>query len=190
MSSIKALKEQLEKFEQSIKEAIEGISLRLHNIETREPVLDDDPVKQEILKKIESTGTVITTANEKVANELREDILKIKDVVINDLYDDNRKLRNRVCILENQVIENEKRLNEMDLHSRKVNFEIEGIPNSIEQQELKDYAVKIFEHAGIEPVTKNDIEVIHRLHSKKNVKTTIIKAKRDFIEKVFKKRRR
>ena len=51
MSSIKALKEQLEKFELSIKEGIEGISLRLQKVETREPVLDDDPVKEEIIKK-------------------------------------------------------------------------------------------------------------------------------------------
>ena len=192
MSSIKALKEQLEKVEASIMDSIKSISSRLEHIEEKDLVANNqggDTDKKEILNKIESTGIEITTANEKVTGELREEILKIKDVVITNLYNDNRKLRNRVSVLEKQVIENEKRFNEMDLHNRKVNVEIEGIPNSVEQKDLKEYAVQVFRHAGIDPVSNNDIEVIHRLRSKKKVKTVIIKAKRDFIDKVYEKKK-
>ena len=94
-----------------------------------------------------------------------------------------------MAALEERVIENERSLYKMDQHSRKVNFLIDGIPQTVDQVHLKDTAVKIFEEAGVAPVSVRDVEVIHRLNSKKSPQPTIIKAKRDFIDRVFEKRK-
>ena len=91
--------------------------------------------------------------------------------------------------MEKRAIENERKLNHMDQHSRKVNLEIDGIPQTIQQTELKDFVGKMFEHAGISPISNNDIEVIHRLKSKKSPQTVILKAKRDFLDKVYEKKK-
>ena len=86
------------------------------------------------------------------------------------------------------MIEMERKINQDNQHGRKANFEIDGIPDRIEQKDLRETAVQIFNHAGIEGVTGTDIEVIHRLKSKKEPKPVIVKAKRDFIENVFAKK--
>ena len=72
----------------------------------------------------------------------------------------------------------------MAQHRRKVNLEIDGIPASVEQDQLKGLAVEIFQHAGIRQVTVDNIEVIHRLPSKQVPHTKILKAKRDLMETV------
>ena len=64
-----------------------------------------------------------------------------------------------------------------------------GIPNSIKQDSLKTTLVKIFTSVGIEDASTSDIEVTHRLKSKLDHENVIVKAKRDFIDKVFWKKK-
>ena len=163
MSSIKALKDNLEKIEVSINESLSKIKERLDTLETANFASDKDV----ILQKITETGDNIKEANNKVAEEIKNDILQIKDIVITRLMNDNRKLRSRVSKMEMLAIETERRMNLMEQHSRKVNVEIDGIPDAIEQKDLKSYVVDIFRHAEIEPVSSEDIEVVHRLNSKR-----------------------
>ena len=59
----------------------------------------------------------------------------------------------------------------------------------VEQNQLKGFVVKMFQHAGVRPVNVDNIEVIHRLPSKQISQTTIFKAKRDFIEDVVDKKK-
>ena len=188
MSTIKVLKEQLEKIESSINISLSDIKNRLTALESSPETGSAD--KDEILNQIAKTGNDITEANSKVAKEIKDDILQIKNVVINRLLDDNRKLRNRLRNLEKGAIEQERRLNMMDQHSRKVNLEIDGIPDAIQQKDLKGYVVEIFRNAEVDPVSPDDIEVVHRLNSKNTPKTTIIKARRDFLEKVYQKKKK
>ena len=110
-------------------------------------------------------------------------------MVIKNLLADNQTLRKRLTKLEKRTIETERKLNEMDQHSRKVNIEIDGIPDTIQQKDLKKFAVEMLQYAGIAPVSNEDIEVIHRLKSKKTPNTTILKAKRDFLDKVYEKKK-
>ena len=89
-----------------------SISASLSDVRDRLSVLESSPAsvssdKDEILGQIARTGTDITEANNKVAKEIKDDILKIKDVVMKRLLDENRKLRNKVRNLENATIENE-----------------------------------------------------------------------------------
>ena len=187
MSTIKLLKEQLELFENSINSSLSNIKERLISLESSSVSFATE--KDEIINQIARTGNVITEANNKVAKEIKDDILEIKNVVINRLLEDNRKLRNRLRSLETSNIATEKRINMMEQHSRKVNLEIDGIPDAIEQKDLKSYVVDILRHAEVDPVSTDDIEVVHRLNSKKTPKTTIIRAKRDFLEKVYAKKK-
>ena len=186
MSTIKVLKEQLEKIEGSINLSLSDIRDRLTALESPSDNVSD---KVEILDQIERTGKDITEANIKVCKEIKDDIIQIKNVVIDRLLDDNRKLRSRLRNLEKVTIVNERRVNMMDQHSRKVNLEIDGIPEAIQQKDLKSYVVEIFRHADVDQVTADDIEVVHRLNSKKTPKTTIIRARRDFLEKVHRQKK-
>ena len=187
MSSVKMLKEQLEIIESSINSSLSNIRDRLTALESSSVSVSSD--KDIILEKIALTGKIITEANNKVAQEIKDDILQIKNVVITRLLEDNRKLRNRLRNLENASIESEKRMHMMEQHSRKVNLEIDGIPDAVQQNDLKEYVVEIFRHAEVQPVSSEDIEVVHRLNNKRNPKTTIIRAKRDFLEKVYAKKK-
>ena len=157
MATCKSLKEQLDKLEASFNLALESIKERLSGIEISCKPED----KKEIVNHIDATKIEITNSNNKIAQELKEDILQIKDVVIENLRADNLRLRERVSVLENTSIENERRLNLMDQHSRKVNMEIDGIPDSVKQDDLKPFVVDIFSRAGITEACTGDIEVVH-----------------------------
>jgi hypothetical protein len=200
MSSIKTLRESLENFETSTATTIESLIERIRNLENPELIENPEQLTEGpfaiVIKKIEETGKVITTANELAVNglkndisEVKNDILEVRNVIIQRLTDDNINLRDRVTLLEERLVANERRTNLMDQHSRKVNMEIDGIPDAVEHTQLKSFAAKIFREAGVEEVTEDDIEVIHRLPSKQKPKTTILKTKRDVIEKIMVKKK-
>ena len=194
MMSVKNLKEHVDKLEVSIHTALEELNKRLDGIEnslaqSSPSVSLEDGKLNDILESIEKKGNEIAQANKLLVGDLKNDILEIRNVVIRNLLDENRRLRHKVSLMETRFIENERSMYKMDQHSRKVNVEIEGIPQSIEQAKLKETAVTIFKNAGVDPVSVQDIEVIHRLNTKKRPQTTIMKAKRDFLETVFAKRK-
>ena len=165
--------------------ALETLQVRLKNIEDRSDVNDTAT----IFKKIEDTGILVTKVNEEVAQGIKNDINEIRNVIIKRLIDENKILRSRVALLEERTIEKEREVNSMAQHSRKVNLEIDGIPASVEQDQLKGFAVEMFQHAGIRTVHVDNIEVIHRLPSKQVPHTTILMAKRDLIEKVVERKK-
>ena len=191
MSTIKNLKEQMEQFEVAMKATLATLFERITAIELAGSKTDGEigKDKDEILAKIEKTGNDISASNVATANAIKEDIVAIKEVVIKNLLAENQKLKKRLSSLEKRAIDTERKLNLMDQHSRKVNMEIDGIPQTIQQTELKNFVGKMFEHAGITPISNNDIEVIHRLKSKKSPQTVILKAKRDFLDKVYEKKK-
>ena len=190
MSSIRNIKECLDKVEDTTNSQLDEIKERLNRIEARSLPSDESSEKKfnEILQKIEDKGNEITALNKITADDIKEDIVKIRDVVIKRLRDENRILRSKISMLETRVLENERAVNKSDQHSRKVNFEIDGIPDSVGQDNLKETAVQILKEAGV-PVSSTDIEVIHRFQSRKTPKPTIIKGRRDFIDRVFEKRK-
>ena len=196
MSTVKALKEIFDKFQASISVSLNEFENRVATIEgtilneiVQEPSTISPDSVDAILEKIEIKGNEISAKNETSNNEIKNDILEIRDVIIKHLVEENRKLRSRAAVFESRIIEIERRMNRGDQHSRKVNFEIDGIPQSVEQGDLKATAVKIFKEAGVDPVSEENIELIHRLNSRRMPQPTILKARRDFIERVFEKKR-
>ena len=194
MMSVKSVKENVDKLEVSINTALEDLNKRLDVIENalsqRSPGVSLEEGKlNDILLSIENKGNEISQANKVLVGDLKSDILEIRNVVIENLLEENRKLRSKVALMDARLVENERTMYSMDQHSRKVNVEIEGIPQSVEQDKLKETVVDIFRNAGVDPVSVNDIEVVHRLNNKKRPQTTIMKAKRDFLETVFAKKK-
>lgn len=148
-----------------------------------------ESIYTELSTKFDEHSTTITEQLAATSLSVKEDIAQIRSVVIARLEQDNRKLRSRVTHLEKRVLENEKRQNQQEQHARKIYFEVAGIPNSVTQDNLKATLVKIFNTGGITS-NESDIEVTHRLHSKSETKNVIVKARRDFVDSVFKAKKK
>ena len=101
MSSIKNLKEIFEKHEASTAETLDTLSSRINNLETV-PAHDHIDTAA-IIKKIEDTGHNITKANTDAINQLKDDILEVRNVIIKRLAEENRNLRGRVSLLEEKI---------------------------------------------------------------------------------------
>ena len=162
---------------QSILQSIKNIDTRLDGIST------------DVLQKLDDNSDSLAEKIATTTNSIKNDIAEIRSVVISKLQADNRKLRSRVAFLEDRFIMNEKNQNQHDQHGRKIYFEVSGIPETITQADLKPTLVSIFKGAGINDASIGDIEVTHRLKSQVIPKPIIVKAKRDFIEKVFGKKK-
>ena len=116
--------------------------------------------------------------------DLKNDLLSIKNTVIQRLVDDNKKLRDRVYMLESEVYKSQQ-------YSRRNNIEVNGIPDSVTDDSLEDKAIDIFQKIDV-TVGKNDIEACHRLGKKNNgSKTTILKfVNRRKCEEIIAKRKK
>jgi len=175
-----------------ISQSLINISVRLEQIEKSScnHSTDIGSEKDEILAKIEAMGNEIALANDKLTESIKNDISHIKTVVIEKLKVENTNIKSRIAVFENRMVEAERHMYKMDQHGRKVNFEINGLPDNVVNTKenkniLKETVVKLFQHSGIADASTADIEVIHRLPYSKSVpKPVIIKARRDFIEKV------
>ena len=75
-------------------------------------------------------------------------------------------------------------MNGVEQNHRKNNIELDGIPENVADSELKATVAKILDSIVDENITSNDIEACHRLRSKKRPRPTIVRAKRDLLDKV------
>ena len=62
---------------------------------------------------------------------LRDDVLNIKNAIIQRLQEDNLKLKETVRCLEDKVVHLEIKNNSLEQYGRRNNLEVEGIPTSI-----------------------------------------------------------
>ena len=161
-------KKRIDKFDY-IMSTLNNIQRRLTSIEQSATNINSG-ISIDILSKIEEKGNEVAEANQVSTNNIAKAIKNIKDVVLQKLIDENRKLRKKVVTNDNKIIEIEKQVHRNDQHSRKVNFEIDGFPESLKQDALKPALVSVLNKAGLPNATIKDIEVIHRLNSKKTHK--------------------
>ena len=109
----------------------------------------------------------------KSVTEVNESIMSIKNTIIDALKEENQKLQNKVKKLEEQFLEIDHKSNHLDQYSRRNNFEIQGIPVNVTDDELEGKVINIFSCLSIE-VKGSDIEDCHRL-GYVNPKNTIIR---------------
>ena len=107
---------------------------------------------------------------------IKDDIQAMKDTVIQNLIESNKKTSDRLSIVEKRVTSLEKQLNINAQRSRGNNLELHGIDDSVSDNELPDTVLKILPKIKIE-CYKWDIQGCHRLPVRKGstCKPTIVK---------------
>ena len=134
-------------------------------------------------------GLQITVGNKimEAINKLNETItVKLennKDEIIQSLKSEVSPLQNCIGKLESQVrlvddalINNEIKMNNVDQQSRTNNIVILGIPQSDKIKDLKDKVLSVLEKVN-KKVTKNDIEAYHRLFDSRKTVVSFVNRK-------------
>ena len=62
---------------------------------------------------------------------LKDEVINLKDIIIKNLQDENKRLKTKVNVLENKIIDLEIQNNNLDQYSRRNNVEILGISQSV-----------------------------------------------------------
>ena len=148
--------------ESSFEENYSVITEKLDNLTDNQTKLTSDfDIKME---KLTENHTKIST-----------DLEELKNVIIQNLVESNKKLQNTIKTLQNKVEKMEKREKEMSVqiekqnqYGRRNNIEISGVMNEIKDEELEEKVIEILDKIDVK-ATKEDIEACHRLPpTKKN----------------------
>ena len=108
---------------------------------------------------------------------LKDEVTNLKDIIIKNLQDENKRLKTKVNVLENKIIDLEIQNNNLDQYSRRNNVEISGIPQSVSDNQLEEKVTDILEAIDFN-ITTNEKEACHRLGKKtKNVIVRVINRK-------------
>ena len=106
-------------------------------------------------------------------NEVQNELLNVKNIIIKNLQEVNERLRKRVSFLDKKVISLESRHNMLEQYGRRNNLEIRGIPDSLPQRDLENKVVDILNAISVN-VSNDDFEDCHRIgKSRNNSKKTI-----------------
>ena len=90
-----------------------------------------------------------------------EDILKVKESIIEALEKENIKLHKKHENLEDRLFDLEKASNKQDQYMRRKNLEIHGISVNVKDGELEQKFIDIFSHLNIN-ISKPAIENCHQ----------------------------
>ena len=101
------------------------------------------------------------------------EFLNLKDIIIENLQIENERLRNRVSYLNKRIVTLDSNHNMLEQYGRRNNIEITGIPNTVQDNELENKVIEIFDAIGVE-ANSADFEDCHRVgKSKNNLKKVI-----------------
>ena len=128
------------------------------------------PISRSALSRVESN------LMQNITN-LKDEVINLKDIIIKNFQDENKRLKTKVNVLENKIIDLKIQNNNVDQQSRRNNVEISGIPQSVSDNQLEEKVVDIFKAIDVN-ITTNEIEAFHRLgKKKKNVIVRVISRK-------------
>ena len=106
---------------------------------------------------------------------VKDEIIDLKEVIIQNLRNECNRLNNVVSEMSLKIVDLESKCNSLEQYGRRNNLEISGIPDSVDQTDLEDKVVEIFDKIGVD-LSNDEIEACHRIgKSKDNSKTTIIR---------------
>lgn len=118
------------------------------------------------------------------SNSEIKDELRMRNRTLGQLRTENRQLHERVRTLEDRLLLLEKQVNNTENNNRKNNVEIEGIPATVKDEDLRAVAAEIFNHVIVSDIDVSEIECAHRLYSKTTPKPTIVRLRRNFIDEL------
>ena len=82
-------------------------------------------------------------------NNLKEEIINLKDIVIKRFQDENERLRAKCSTLENKVVTLEQNLNSLGQYGRRNNLVLTGIPESMLDNQLENTVSSILSDVGV-----------------------------------------
>ena len=100
-------------------------------------------------------------------DEVQNELLNVKNIIIKNLQEENERLRKRVSFLDKKVISLESRHNMLEQYGRRNNLEITGIPDSVPQRDLENKVVDILNAIGVN-VSNDDFEDCHIIGKSRN----------------------
>ena len=132
-------------------------------------------IGNKITKTTNRLSEVITV---KLENNKDEFIQSLKNEVslLQNCVD---KLESQICLLEGALINNEIKINIADQYSTRNNIVIQGIPQSVKRKDLEDKIINVLDKVNVK-VTKNDIEVYHRLDDSRKTIVRFVNRKHAF----------
>ena len=101
-----------------------------------------------------------------------ESLSKIKGPITEALLEENSLLHQKIEKLESRISVLETDLNKQDQYSRRNNLDIQGIPDSVSDDQLEEKIIEILYQINVK-IDKFDIEDCHRMGKSK--KTTIVR---------------
>ena len=105
---------------------------------------NDDESKN--LTESEFIISALKSSFDESLTELKTEIINLKDVIIKNLLDDNKKLRESNDKLKTKIINLESDLNDLNQYGRRNNLEISGIPEDVKIDDLEKKADEIFRY--------------------------------------------
>ena len=119
-----------------------------HNYNTRNKEMSDSKMLDEISK-----------LREELVENFKKSFSDIRDeIIIKNLQNENKRLNDEVSQLKEKIISIESKSNSVEQYDRRNNMEINGIPNSISDDNLESTIMSVLSKATNVHVTADDIE--------------------------------
>ena len=134
--------------------------------------------------KIQDDITETKAALSVHSSKINKDVYQMRRVVIDNLMKENKSLQKRARETEKRLVKLERQVNSTEQNNRKNNIEIESIPMSVTQDELREVVAKILNRISSLRIEPNDVEAVHRLFSKKQPQPTIVRMRRNLLEDI------
>ena len=140
----------------------------------------DDSTTDADIKKLSHSIASLTeefcTLRDNNLEEINKSILHIKDTLISNVVESNKKLYQKLNDAEERILKLEKTVNTNSQRSRENNLEFHGIDGCIDDSELETVVKGICNKLNVK-VKLNDIVGCHRLPARRNqdCKPTIVK---------------
>ena len=94
-------------------------------------------------------------------NNLKEEIVNLKNIVIKRLQDEHEKLKAKCSTLENKMATLKQNLNSLGQYGRRNNLVLSDIPESIPDNQLENTVASILSDVGVS-IQSEEIEACHR----------------------------
>ena len=85
------------------------------------------PISRSALSKVESN------LMQNITN-LKDEVINLKDIIVKNFHDENKRLKTKVNVFENKIIDLKIQNNNVDQQSRRNNVEVSGIPQSVKSR--------------------------------------------------------
>ena len=151
------------------------------NDEHEESESEQTPTLSMIYKLLTEMKTQMKKDSEEMASikkgqkEVKEAIESLREEK-EELKRQNTQLQEEVKILNNKIEKLDEIQDNLNQYQRKHNLELHGIPEK-DDEDLENVVEELAKELGIDDIDYNDIDIVHRLHSRKTPRPIIVKFK-------------